>query len=103
METLTDSLIPRQYLGKVKDREFKQLEVSQIWVQLKLEASGGKLRETDCANTEGIFRGIQSISFWKAEPFERWLAKVGYERIQEIGDPELARKERKSKDTNEML
>ncbi|MCK5039821.1 MAG: hypothetical protein KAR87_02540 [Candidatus Aenigmarchaeota archaeon] len=56
MAVLTDSPTPRQYWGKVKDREFKQLEVSPIWVQLKLEAPDGKLRETDCANTEGIFR-----------------------------------------------
>jgi len=103
VETLTDSPTPRQYWGKVKDREFKQLEVSQIWVQLKPEASDGKLRETDCANTEGIFRIIRSISSKKAEPFRRWLAKVGYERIQEIGELGLARKERKSKDTNKIL
>jgi hypothetical protein len=50
------------------------------------------MRETDCANTEGIFRIIQSIPSPKAEPFKRWLAKVGYERVQEIADPELASK-----------
>jgi len=50
------------------------------------------MRETDCANTEGIFRIIQSIPSPKAEPFKRWLAKVGYERVQEIEDPELATK-----------
>src|SRR3989304_9095827 len=50
------------------------------------------MRETDCANNEGIFRIIQSIPSPKAEPFKRWLAKVGYERIQEIEDPELATK-----------
>ena len=60
--------------------------------RLKLIAPDGKLRETDCANTEGIFRIIQSIPSPKAEPFKRWLAKVGYERIQEIEDPELATK-----------
>jgi hypothetical protein len=59
---------------------------------LKLPAPDGKLRETDCANTEGIFRIIQSVPSPKAEPFKRWLAKVGYERIQEIEDPELATK-----------
>ena len=59
---------------------------------LKLPAPDGKLRETDCANTEGIFRIIQSIPSPKAEPFKRWLAKVGYERVQEIEDPELATK-----------
>ncbi len=59
---------------------------------LKLTAADGKLRETDCANTEGIFRIIQSIPSPKAEPFKRWLAKVGYERVQEIEDPELGTK-----------
>ena len=59
---------------------------------LKLEAPDGKMRDTDCANTEGIFRIIQSIPSPKAEPFKRWLAKVGYERIQEIEDPELGTK-----------
>ena len=57
---------------------------------LKLPAPDGKMRETDCANTEGIFRIIQSIPSPKAEPFKRWLAKIGYERVQEIEDPELA-------------
>ena len=58
--------------------------------QLKLESSDGKKYETDCANTEGMFRIIQSIPSPKAEPFKRWLARVGYERVQEIADPELA-------------
>ena len=57
---------------------------------LKLEASDGKQRETDCANTEGLFRIIQSIPSPKAEPFKRWLAQVGYERVKEIENPELA-------------
>jgi hypothetical protein len=55
-------------------------------------ALDGKMRETDCANTEGMFRIVQSIPSPKAEPLKRWLAKVGYERIQEIEDPELATK-----------
>ncbi len=59
---------------------------------LKLAAPDGKLRETDCAGTEGVFRIIQSIPSPKAESFKRWLAKVGYERVQEIEDPELATK-----------
>ena len=59
---------------------------------LKLTAPDGKLRETDCANIEGIFRIIQSIPSLKAEPFKRWPAKVGYERVQEIEDPEPATK-----------
>ena len=57
---------------------------------LKLLAPDGKLRETNCANTEGLFRIIQSIPSPKAEPFKRWLAQVGYERVQEIENPELA-------------
>ena len=58
--------------------------------RLKLPAEDGKLRKTDCANTKTIFRIIQSIPSPKAEPFKQWLAKVGYERIQEIENPELA-------------
>ena len=57
---------------------------------LKLLAPDGKHRETDCANTEGLFRIIQSIPSPKAEPFKRWLAQVGYERVKEIENPELA-------------
>ena len=60
--------------------------------QLKLKVSDGKKYLTNCANTETLFRIIQSIPSPKAEPFKRWLAKVGYERIQEIEDPELATK-----------
>jgi len=90
VEALTDSPTPRQYWGKVKDREFTQLQLSPIWVRLKLEAADGKKYETDCANTESMFRIIQSIPSPKAEPFKQWLAKVGYERIQEIENPELA-------------
>jgi len=59
---------------------------------VKLTAEDGKMRETDCADTEGIFRIIQSTPSPKAEPFKRWLAKVGYERVQEIENPELATK-----------
>ena len=92
IESLTDSPTPRQYWGKVKQREFIDLQLSPIWVQLKLEASDGKKYKTDCADTEGIFRIIQSIPSPKAEPFKRWLAKVGYERIQEVQNPELATK-----------
>jgi DNA-damage-inducible protein D len=90
IEALTDSPTPRQYWGKIKEREFLAIELSPIWVQLKLMAEDGKLRETDCANTEGLFRIIQSIPSPKAEPFKLWLAKVGYERVQEIENPELA-------------
>lgn len=91
---LTDSVNPRDYWFKMKIRvkSEDEIELSTICRQLKLQAPDGKMRETDCANTEGIFRIIQSIPSPKAEPFKRWLAKVGYERVQEIEDPELAMK-----------
>ncbi len=91
---LTDSANPRDYWYKMKNRVKDQdgVELSTFCRQLKLESTDHKLYETDCANTEGIFRIIQSIPSPKAEPFKRWLAKVGYERIQEIEDPELATK-----------
>jgi len=95
VEALTDSPTPRQYWGKIKERAFIQLELSPIWVQLKLPSMDGKLRLTDCANTENMFRLIQSIPSKKAEPFKQWLAKVGYERVQEIENPELAQKRMK--------
>ena len=91
---LTDSLNPRDYWFKMKIRVKGEdgLELSTLCRQLKLISSDGKSYSTDCANTEGIFRIIQSIPSPKAEPFKRWLAKVGYERVQEIEDPELATK-----------
>jgi len=90
VQVLTDSPTPRQYWGKVKDREFIQLELSPIWVQLKMPAEDGKLRYTDGVNTKNAFRLIQSIPSKKAEPFKMWLAQVGKERIEEIENPELA-------------
>lgn len=89
VEVLTDSPNLRQYWRKVKDQvaEFRSYPV---WVQLKLESADGKKYATDCSNTKGIFRIIQSIPSKEAEPFKLWLAKVGHERIQEIEDPELA-------------
>ena len=95
VEALTDSPTPRQYWGKVKAREFEELELSPIWVQLKLESPDGKNYLTDCANTQSMFRIIQSIPSPKAEPFKLWLAQVGYERVQEIENPELAQKRMK--------
>jgi len=91
---LTDSENPRDYWYRMKMRVKGEdgIELSTFCRQLKLESSDGKKYETDCANTEGIFRIIQSIPSPKSEPFKRWLAKVGYERIQEIEDPELATK-----------
>ncbi len=92
--SLTDSLNPRDYWSKMKIRveAEEKAQLSTNCLQLKLESSDGKKYETDCANTEGIFRIIQSIPSPKAEPFKRWLAKVGFERVQEIEDPELATK-----------
>jgi prophage antirepressor-like protein len=81
------------YWRKLKQRLKEEgSEVVTFCHGLKLEAPDGKMRDTDCANTEGIFRVIQSIPSPKAEPFKRWLAKVGYERVQEIENPELATK-----------
>jgi len=80
---LTDSTNPRDYWYKMKIRVKDEdgFELSTVCRQLKMEAPDGKMRKTDCANTEGIFRIIQSIPSPKAEPFKRWLAKVGYERV----------------------
>ena len=91
---LTDSDKPRDYWYRMKKREAASsgIQLSTFCRQLKLEASDGKKYMTDVANTEGIFRIIQSVPSPKAEPFKRWLAKVGYERVQEIDDPELATK-----------
>jgi len=98
VSVLTDSVNPRDYWYKMKIRVKDEdgLELSTLCRQLKLESPDGKKYETDCANTEGIFRIIQSIPSPKAEPFKRWLAKVGYERVQEIEDPELATKRTKA-------
>ncbi|MEK7644469.1 MAG: Bro-N domain-containing protein [Patescibacteria group bacterium] len=94
VSALTDSADPKDYWYRTKIRvnNEEKFQLSTICRQLKLVASDGKKYETDCANTEGIFRIIQSIPSPKAEPFKRWLAKVGYERVQEIEDPELATK-----------
>ncbi len=91
---LTDSADPRDYWYKMKIRvkEEDGFEPSTICRQLKLPAEDGKMRETDCADTEDVFRIIQSIPSPKAEPFKRWLAKVGFERVKEIENPELATK-----------
>jgi len=92
-EVLTDSVAAGAYWRKLKQRLLEEgSEVVTFCHGLKLEASDGKIRETDCANTEGVFRIIQSIPSPKAEPFKRWMAKVGYERVQEIENPELATK-----------
>ena len=89
---LTDSLQPDGYL---KDMRRRDPELSKGWGQiatpLLIKTVGGQ-QKINCANTEGIFRIIQSIPSPKAEPFKRWLAKVGYERVQEIENPEIATK-----------
>jgi len=91
VEALTQSDNPRNYWFMLKKREQDVgIELSTNCVQLKLESSDGKLYATDCANTKGIFRIIQSIPSRRAEPFKQWLANLGQERIQEIENPELA-------------
>ena len=95
VEVLTDSPNPRQYWRKMKDRDLKEYELYPIWVQLKLPSSDGKHYSTDCANVRSLLRIIQSIPSPKAEPFKQWLAQVGYERLQEIENPELAQERMK--------
>ncbi|MDQ1283792.1 MAG: Phage antirepressor protein [Patescibacteria group bacterium] len=87
---LIDSNDPKQYIQRMKQRDE---ELTKGWVQivhtLDVPTKGGK-QKMNCANVEGILRIVQSIPSSKAEPFKRWLAKVGYERVQEIENPELA-------------
>ena len=93
---LTESADAGAYWRKLKQRLIQ--EGSKVVTNchgLKLQAQDGKMRITDCADTEGVLRIIQSIPSPKAEPFKRWLAKVGYERIQEIEDPALAQERMK--------
>ena len=93
---LTGSVNAADYIKKMRRRDS---ELNQGWGQivtpLWLDSPGGK-QKANCANTEGLFRIIQSIPSPKAEPFKRWLAKVGYERVQEIEDLELASKRTKA-------
>ena len=90
---LAESINSGAYWRKLKQRLNEEgSEVVTFCHGLKLNAPDGKKYETDCANTEGIFRIVQSIPSPKAEPFKRWLARVGYERVKEIEDPELATK-----------
>lgn len=95
VEALTDSPNPRQYWRKMKDRDLKEYQSYPFWVQLKLQSTDGKKYATDCANVKGLFRIIQSIPSPKAEPFKQWLATVGYERMLEIENPELAQERMK--------
>ena len=93
VQMLTDSANVRDYIKKMRKRE---TELDANWgtlcPPLELLAPDGKRRQTQCANAEGLLRIIQSIPSPKAEPFKRWLAKVGYERLEEIENPELAAK-----------
>jgi len=92
IEVLTDSQNPRDYWYKMKTRvkSDEGAELSTFCRRLRLIAPDGKKRVTDCADTEALFRIIQSVPSPKAEPFKIWLAKVGNERIEETHDPELA-------------
>ena len=89
VEILTNSGNPRDYWFKMKIRINTEdgLQLSTVCRQLKLKATDGKMRETDVANVQTLLRIIQSIPSPKAEPFKQWLAKVGYERMQEMSDP----------------
>lgn len=87
---LTESENPRKYWSVLKTRLKKEgNELATICSQLKMKATDGKMRSTDVADMQGIFRIIQSVPSPKAEPFKMWLAEVGKERIDEIIDPEL--------------
>jgi hypothetical protein len=92
IEVLTDSVNARDYWFRMKLRVKTEdgFELSTICRQLKLKAIDGKMRITDTADVQGVFRIIQSIPSPKAEPFKQWLAKVGYERLKEIQDPSLS-------------
>jgi len=98
IEVLTGTERPRKYWNDLKKKLLNEgyAEVSEKIGQLKMISHDGKMRETDCADTETMFRIIQSIPSPNAEPLKRWLAKIGYERIQEIEDPELAIKRTKA-------
>lgn len=91
-----DELTARKYWNKLAQRLKKESDEPVTFChRLKLTALDGKQRETDCANTKTLFRIIQSIPSPKAEPFKKWLAQVGYERVQEIENPELAQERMK--------
>ncbi len=91
IEILTDSSIPKRYWSDLKKKlNAEGSEVYEKIVRLKMPAEDGKLRETDSADTETLLRIIQSIPSPKAEPFKQWLAKTGYERIEESQNPELS-------------
>jgi len=91
IEILTGSSIPKRYWSDLKTKLTKEgSEVYEKIVRLKMQADDGKMRETDVADTQTLLRLIQSMPSPKAEPFKQWLAKVGYERMQEIQDPAMS-------------
>ena len=93
VEALTESGRARKYWSDLKKRLTEEgFELSAKIGQLKLVSADGKSYSTDCVNTKNAFRIIQSIPSKKAEPFKQWLAEVGYQRVQEIENPELAQK-----------
>ncbi len=89
---LIDSVNVKDYINKMRRRDPELNKGYGQFVHILLIQTTGGLQKMNCANTEGLFRIIQSIPSPKAEPFKRWLAKVGYERVKEIEDPELAMK-----------
>ncbi len=92
VEALTDSVNPSDYLKKMRKRdEAFDKGWGQIVTPLRVDTAGGA-QMLNCVNTQNAFRLIQSIPSLKAEPFKQWLAKVGYERVQEIENPEIAMK-----------
>ena len=96
VEVLTDSANPTDYLKKIRKRDEElKIYMGTNCPQIEMPTNTGKNRKTLAGNTETILRIIQSIPSPKAEPFKRWLAKVGYERIEEIENPELAQERMK--------
>ena len=93
VQVLTDSSNARRYWSDLKRKLAKEAGSEQLYekiVQLKLASTDGRLRETDCAEATTLLRLVQSIPSPKAEPIKLWLAKVGYERMQEMADPALS-------------
>ena len=96
VHALDASTLPKRYWSDLKIKLSQEgFEPYDKIVPLKMPAEDGKLRVTDCATTKNVFRIIQSIPSPRAEPFKQWLAQVGYERVEEIQDPELAQKRMK--------
>jgi hypothetical protein len=87
IQILTETNNPQSYWGKLKEREPQLLTICQ---KMKFQAPDGKMRPTDCANTEGMFRILMSVPSPKVEPFKLWLASVGKERLEEYDDPAIA-------------